>query len=198
LVDGYYMIQEMRKRANNQILAMAAEPHTLIGWLAGQNEIMEGQIKRALDTYTDNARPVGTWLKSIYGIGPVIAAGLLAHIDIKRAPTVGHIWAFAGLDPSKKWKKSQKRRWNAGLKTLCCKAGQSFMKFHKQAQCVYGAVYVERKAYEIDRNERGGIRPRPGSACRGARAWMSPAGLPLIVLASRNHIAGPSDRSLPP
>ena len=37
------------------------------------------------------------------GIGPVIAAGLLANIDIKQAPTVGHIWRFAGLDPTNKW-----------------------------------------------------------------------------------------------
>jgi hypothetical protein len=40
---------------------------------------------------------------SIKGIGPVIAAGLLANIDITKAPTAGHIWRFAGLDPSSKW-----------------------------------------------------------------------------------------------
>lgn len=57
---------------------------------------------------------------SIHGIGPVISAGLLAHIDIHRAVTVGHIWRFAGLDPSVKWLKKTKRPWNAGLKVLCC------------------------------------------------------------------------------
>ena len=154
LVDGYYSMQDDRKRANNQARAMKDEPHTLVVWLAEQGEMLEGQIRRALDTYSD-AQPVGVWLKSIYGIGPVIAAGLLAHIDIAEAPTAGHIWRFAGLDPSSKWGKGEKRPWNAELKTLCWKTGQSFMKFSNQEDCVYGAVYRRRKEYEVARNERG-------------------------------------------
>ena len=92
---------------------------------------MEGQIKRALEKYVDN-HPVGSWLTSIHGIGPVIAAGLLAHIDIARAPTVGHIWRFAGLDPTTKWEKKTRRPWNAALKVLTWKAGESFVMFHKR------------------------------------------------------------------
>lgn len=156
LVDAYYMMQEDRKRAGNQATALikAGEPNAVISWLAMQSETLEDQIKRALDKYTD-AHPVGSWLKSVYGIGPVIAAGLLAHIDITRAPTVGHIWRYAGLDPTQKWEKGKKRPWNASLKTLCWKVGQSFMKFSNRDECVYGKVYRERKQYEIDRNERG-------------------------------------------
>jgi transposase len=63
---------------------------------------VEREIRKALDLYSDEHVP-GVWAKSIIGIGPVIAAGLLAHIEIERAPTVGHIWAFAGLDPTRKW-----------------------------------------------------------------------------------------------
>jgi hypothetical protein len=92
----------------------------------------------------------------VYGIGPVIAAGLMAHIDITKCPTVGHIWRFAGLDPTLKWEKGQKRPFNGPLKTLCWKVGQSFMKFSGQAECQYGAIYRERKQYEIERNEAGG------------------------------------------
>jgi hypothetical protein len=154
LVDAYYLMQEDRKRANNQVRAMEAEPHLLVGWLAEQSETLEGQIKRALDAYSDS-HAVGQWLKSVFGIGPVIAAGLLAHIDITKCPTAGHIWRFAGYDPTTKWEKGQKRPWNAGLKTLCWKAGQSFMKFSNNDECVYGKVYRERKAYEIARNDRG-------------------------------------------
>jgi len=63
---------------------------------------MENQIKRSLDKFTDH-HPVGKWMKSIHGIGPVIAAGMLAHIDIEKAPTAGHIWRYAGLDPTVVW-----------------------------------------------------------------------------------------------
>lgn len=156
LVDAYYMMQDDRKRAHNQVRALgeSAEPHGVLAWLATQSETLEAQIKRALDAYTDG-HPIGEWMKEIHGIGPVISAGLLAHIDITKAPTVGHIWRFAGLDPTLKWKKGEKRPFNAGLKVLCWKAGQSFMKFAANENCVYGHIYRERKAYEIARNVPG-------------------------------------------
>ena len=154
LVDAYYISQEDRKRAHNQVRSMPQEPHSLIAWLAEQSKTLENQIKRALDTYSDS-HPMGIWMKSLYGIGPVISAGLLAHIDITKCQTAGAIWRYAGLDPTLKWEKGQKRPWNAGLKTLCWKVGQSFMKFAAEEECVYGHVYRERKAYEITRNDRG-------------------------------------------
>jgi Transposase IS116/IS110/IS902 family len=159
LVDAYYLMQENRKATANQARSMEAEPHSVIAWLNEQDQILEGQIKRALDKYTD-ARDIGQWMKSIHGIGPVIAAGLLAHIDITKAPTVGHIWRFAGLDPTVTWNKGQKRPWNAGLKTLCWKIGQSFMKFSGDEACEYGHVYRDRKAYEVARNDSGGNAAR--------------------------------------
>src|SRR5574337_629217 len=130
LVDAYYMMQDDRKRSHNQVRAMgeSAEPNSVIAWLATQSTTLENQIKRALDQYTEG-HAMGSWMRSIHGIGPVLSAGLLAHIDIAQAPTVGHIWRFAGLDPTTKWEKGQKRPFNAKLKTLCWKIGQSFMKF---------------------------------------------------------------------
>jgi len=156
LVDAYYIMQEDRKRAHNQerSLEEGREPNSVITWLAENSQTLEDQIKRALDRYTDG-HPVGKWLKSIVGIGPVIAAGLLAHIDIDKAPTAGHIWRFAGLDPTVKWSKGEKRPWNAKLKTLSWKAGQSFMKFSNNENCLYGHLYRERKAYEQRRNDSG-------------------------------------------
>jgi hypothetical protein len=162
LVDAYYIMQDDRKRAYNQCRAVeqkADESHSasdnkIIQWLAAQSEILENQIKRALDKYTES-HPMGSWMRKIVGIGPVISAGLLAHIDIEKAPTVGHIWRYAGLDPTVKWEKGQRRPWNATLKTLCWKAGQSFMKFSGRYDCYYGQVYRKRKEFEIERNDRG-------------------------------------------
>jgi hypothetical protein len=85
----------------------------------------------------------------------VIAAGLLANIDIERAPTVGHIWRFAGLDPTVTWDKGTKRPWNARLKVLTWKIGESFVKVSNHADDIYGHVYAERKALEAAANERG-------------------------------------------
>lgn len=154
LVDAYYQLQGDRIRSDNQVRALQAsdEPHQTIAWLAANAGLLERNIKSALDAYSD-AHVVGQWSKSIVGIGPVISAGLLAHIDITKAPTVGHIWRFAGLDPTVSWNKSEKRPWNASLKTLCWKIGESFVKVGAHEDDVYGKLYLQRKAREIALND---------------------------------------------
>jgi Transposase IS116/IS110/IS902 family len=178
LTDAYYSMQDARIRADGQVRSIvknpvetgevnpttgevlrAVEPHDVLQWLSEQNSSIEGQIKRALEKYV-GAHVVGEWLIGVHGIGPVISAGLLAHIDIHKAPTVGHIWRFAGLDPTVKWEKKTKRPWNAQLKVLCWKAGESFVKFHNSEECFYGHIWKKRKEVYIARNEAGDYAAR--------------------------------------
>jgi len=158
LVDLYYMVQEDRKRSGSQVRSMGEdEPHQLLSWVFGSMETLEHDIQRALDRYGD-ATTQGLWAKSICGIGPVITAGLLANIDITKAPTVGHIWRFAGLDPTVKWEKGKKRPWNASLKVLCWKVGESFVKVSNNEKDVYGHIWAARKELEEQRNAAGDFR----------------------------------------
>lgn len=170
LVDAYYLIQKDRIRADNQLRALSesGEPASVLSWLGEQSRVLETQVKRALDKYSD-AQPVGLWARGIVGVGPVIAAGLLAHIDISRCPTVGHIWAFAGLDPTREWGKGERRPWNADLKTLCWKLGESFVKVSAHENDIYGKVYAARKAQEIERNERGDFADQAAAALTAKR-----------------------------
>src|SRR5262245_32058867 len=156
LVDHYYMMQRDRIRAAHQVrqLRDSGEPHEVLTWLNDNTGVLEASIKGALGVYAAS-QPVGKWAQSITGIGPVIAAGFLAHIDINKAPTVGHIWRFAGLDPTIKWEKGKKRPYNARLKVLCWKAGESFKKFSGNDDCYYGRIYRLRKDYEVARNSGG-------------------------------------------
>lgn len=156
LVDYYYTMQGDRIRSAHQgrTLEEAGEPHDVVSWLGTNTGILEQQVKRALDAYTDSL-VVGRWAKSITGIGPIIAAGLSAHIDITKAPTVGHIWRFAGLDPTVRWEKKTKRPWNASLKTLTWKIGESFVKVSGNDADVYGKLYLKRKIVEVERNAAG-------------------------------------------
>lgn len=158
LVDTYCQMQENRIRADGQIRAMreTEEPHQTLAWLSANAALLERNIKAALDVY-GNAHIVGTWSKSIVGIGPVLSAGLIAHLDITKAPTVGHIWRFAGLDPTMSWDKGTKRPWNASLKTLCWKIGESFVKVSGHEDDIYGKLYLQRKAEEIARNDAGAL-----------------------------------------
>ena len=156
LVDQYYMIQHNRITAANQFrsITRSGEPAFFQGWLGESMESVEISIKKILDAYSD-MQPVGKWARSICGIGPVIASGLISHIDIEKAPTVGHIWRFAGLDPTSVWNKGEKRPWNASLKRLCWIIGESFVKVQGNENDVYGAVFRARKDLEIERNEAG-------------------------------------------
>lgn len=155
LVDAYYQIQKTRISSGNRIFALSnnKEPHEVFGWYQDNAERLERYLKKVLDYYTDYSA-IGRWSKGIYGIGPVIAAGLEAHIDIERCPHVSALWAYAGLDPTREWGKGQKRPWNASLKTLCWKVGESFVKVCNRGS-FYGELYMQRKELENDRNERG-------------------------------------------
>ena len=210
LVDAYYLQQENRIRSGNQVRALgeSIEPNSVVLWLADQSETLENQVKRALDKYSD-AQPLGRWAREIVGIGPVIAAGLLSHIDIT-VPSAGHVWRFAGLDSTSLWvrtadaekwigsqtvdqellakaalhfgrsvktlvrfsttdkdgntipltKKSlakaiSRRPFNARLKTLCWKIGESFVKVMNNQNDIYGKIYAQRKALEAEKNEKG-------------------------------------------
>jgi hypothetical protein len=156
LVDLYYRFQEHRIALNNQSrsLAAAEKPDDVVQHFAVQMGALERQMVGVLDRWTE-ASEVGRWSRGIVGIGPIIAAGFLAHIDIARARSVGNIWRFAGLDPTVTWEKGQRRPWNASLKLLCWKTGDSFVKVSGRPNAYYGQVYRERKELEVARNLAG-------------------------------------------
>jgi len=156
LVDEYYTIQANRIREDAQVrsLSQSGEPHDVLRWFSRMSGSLEDQMKIALDRYS-GAQPIGVWARSHLGIGPVIAAGLIAHIDIHKAETASDIWSFAGLNPSARWEKGQKRPWNASLKVLCWKLGESFVKVSGNADAFYGQLYKQRKDSEVARNEAG-------------------------------------------
>lgn len=163
LVDAYYQMQDSRIRAAGQVRSIEkakegsgapSEPHQVLSWMTDQSSILEKQVQRALDKYSAE-HPDGTWLRSVVGIGPVIAAGLLAHIDIAECNTVGKLWAYAGLDPTRKWEKGKRRPHNADLKVLCWKAGESFIKHQNRPGCIYGQFFVKRRDYEVMNNQTG-------------------------------------------
>lgn len=230
LVDLYYTMQEHRIAVEGQVRAMGEtdEPHLAISWFGMQTDALEKQVAGVLDAFSAS-QPLGVWARSVVGIGPVIAAGLLAHIDLTKAPTVGHIWRFAGLDPNTKWLGREKAAaavrealeagnsieaaaeriaranglnaaslvarastgkdgeakkptaatltaavarlpWNASLKVLCWKIGESFVKVQAHEDDVYGKVYTKRKAEEIMKNEAG-LYAEQAKAALEAKRW---------------------------
>lgn len=156
IVDAYYTLQENRMAfaAQARELEKQESPHELVAFMAHNLHVMEKALKYPLERFAGSS-VAGEWALSMYGIGPVLAAGLSAHIDITKAPTAGSVWRYAGLDPTQTWEKGQKRPYNAELKTLCWKIGQSFMKFSGREECFYGQLYKQDKARRIAKNEAG-------------------------------------------
>ena len=159
VVDSYYDLQDYRIAVGNQLrqLEEAGNPSEFMQWHFQNLKTLEGQMQYTLDKWSNN-QDMGKWARAIVGIGPVISSGLIANIDITKAPTVGHIWSFAGLVPGVKWNKGEKRPWNASLKRLCWIMGESFVKFKNHERDVYGKLYTERKLHEIRRNENFELR----------------------------------------
>lgn len=165
LVDTYYQIQRGRITANNQLRASeeAAEPNSVLNWIADQNDTLEKQLAGALRRYSES-HPVGEWAMSVKGIGPVISAGLISRLGPEIPETVGHWWRFCGLDPTVKWEKGKRRPWNAALKRLCFLIGESFTKVSGYEDAFYGKVYRERKEYETAKNEAGDYADQAAAA----------------------------------
>ena len=104
--------QDMRKRIDNRLgkkadgedqdvderpvepgAAKAAEE--LADNAREQEAIVEKALKKALKRW-----PVYTeYLKGVKGVGPIMAATIIASIDIEKATTVSKIWQFAGMNP---------------------------------------------------------------------------------------------------
>ena len=129
LVNAYYKMQRQRIRTKAQLRGPINEnAQALTAFFAERTSNVEGLYKQALQVYA-LASPVGKWSLSIKGIGPVIAAGLIAYIDIEKTPNAGALWRFSGLDPTlPRLTKGEKSKYNARLKTLCWKIGESFVK----------------------------------------------------------------------
>ncbi len=176
LVDLYYSLQDLRKATANQGLAISQERNTvtdphLISMITEDLKRLELQTVRGLKAFAE-ASPLGQWCLSIAGVGPILTAGFLAHIDLKRCSckdyrhlrgmergkipphncpglaTAGAIHRFAGMiDPELlHWGKGQRRPYNARLKQVCYHLGQCF-KRTPLVQDVSGEEYLYVRLY---------------------------------------------------
>src|SRR5215475_15064400 len=166
VVSNYYQSQEMRKAADMQLRHLGDKEEMklneslgLLTFMADSFSEIEDRVARMIKEHLKE-NPIALWMQAQRGIGPIIAGGLLAHIDITKAKTAGAIWSFAGLNPEQEWKKGEKRPYNAELKQICWHAGQCFMKQSNDPDCFYGQLYRQRKQFEIQRNEAGGNAER--------------------------------------
>ena len=155
-VELYYDAQKLRIMHGNKERSEGVGE--LISWFSYWLEIGEkvimGKLKQWVES--DKSSPEARWAYEQTGVGPVIASGLAAHIDVTKAPTVSALWKFAGQAPGDDRKvRGKKLPYNERLKVLCWKLGESLVKVSGKEGATYGHLYAQFKAEEIARNEQG-------------------------------------------
>lgn len=155
-VELYYDAQKLRiMHANKE---RSEGPGELVSWFSYWLELGEDLIAKKLREWvlSEKSPEEARWAFSQVGIGPIIAAGLAAHIDVNKADTVSSLWKFAGLAPGFDRKtKGTKLPYNSRLKVLCWKLGESFVKVNGKEDATYGQLYAKFKAEEVSRNATG-------------------------------------------
>ena len=165
MVSFYYMIQDNRVRVSNQKYALDQEEDggndIFMAFFKDQMCQTENNIATFLDVWT-NRNPIGKWAKSNTGIGPVIAAGLVARFDVKKTQTAGGFWAYAGIakgmDERAERKRGEVAKYSPETKVHVWKASSSFKMQSTRDNCYYGKLYREKKAEYLARNDDGGFR----------------------------------------
>lgn len=114
MVDLYYQMQRIRTQTGNQTRQID-EPTRVHEWIKDQEHSLENAIKGLLGAYVQKHK-MGTWFEGVHGIGPVLAAGLLAHIKIRECDTAGKLWKFAGMAPPAEYNWLSREQAKATLK----------------------------------------------------------------------------------
>ena len=93
--------------------------------------------------------PIYAELSSVRGIGPGLAAKLIALIDIREATMVSKLWRFAGFavinGEREKLVKGEKAHYSGRLKTAMYQVGISFLR----SESPYRKVYDEAHAFYL-------------------------------------------------
>lgn len=83
------------------ILGKKGDHSDCINFITADIQRLRKNIVDMLDIWAENYI-TGRWVKSIPGLGPVVAGGLLSVVDIKRAPTSSSLCQFAGFGDKKR------------------------------------------------------------------------------------------------
>jgi hypothetical protein len=153
LVGMYYTAQQMRIAVEGKLRALDEEPNAMLGLFLEMFEETEKDIQAALDVYTAN-NAIGASFRRVKGVGPVLTAAWLAHVNVHIARNCSKVLAFGGYNPNMKWEKGQKRPYNADLKLVFNKMGRAFV-FLSNRNSYFGQRYKENKALVEKRNDAG-------------------------------------------
>jgi len=154
-VDLYYQVQKIRVGLGNRVDAIArGADHGDMALLQRWYSVffkLEDQVQEEMARQAKQ-HPAYQWLIRIKGIGPTLAAKLIALVGPDEAmaarDTVSKLWAFAGLAPGRRLIKGQKATYNRRLKALMYVIGTSILKARGPVSRFY---YSAKEYYQAQR-----------------------------------------------
>lgn len=213
LVDLREMMQKQRIGFGNRAAALARGADAGDGrseaFMARWHEHF-AVVERQADAEIGEAvkeYPIYEYLRRVRGVGPMLAAQLIAMIDIGRANTVSALWRYAGyavIDGERERPtKGEKLHYNARLKKVCYLLGMSFLKTNSPYRAVYDdgrAFYVaNRPAWTKARQHMAAMRRMIKHFLTHLWVvWRELEGLPMRPLyveerLGHEHISSPAD-----
>ena len=162
LVGVYYDVQEVRISADHRIRKAGEHGLTedgvaaLMDWVDTRMEKQETELKTMVMREIRDEQIWTEWLVGVKGVGPCITGGLLAWVGYcETFETVSKVWKFCGMDVkdgiAPRRQRGVKLTFNPALRTLCWKAGESFVK--------QGDGY--RDLYLAEKTRLHGLYPEP-------------------------------------
>ncbi len=155
MVDLYYQTQKIRIAMGNRVVAIEqGRDHGDLERIRRWHQMFESfeeQVEKEMAREV-RGHPVYVWLTSIKGVGPTLAAKLIALCGpdeaMARRDTVSKLWAFAGLKPGARLVKGERASYNIRLKSLMYVVAGSILKAKGKAARIY---YDARAYYEANR-----------------------------------------------
>jgi len=149
----------------------------------GTGELIERWLMRfqLLEDEVDNdikdiakEYPIIELATEVKGVGVMLAAKVVAMVDIQRAETVSALWKYAGYGVTNgerdKPTKGEKLPYNKRLKTTCYLIGSSFLKSNSP----YRRIYDEAKEYyELNRPDWTKARRHNAAMRKMIKVWLS-------------------------
>lgn len=149
LYASFKGVQQLRVATSNRLYA--DDDAVALGILEGLRK-QEESIVRALSDQLETMPIYTGFLREIRGIGPAVAAGLLAYVgDIRRFPSASHLNSYFGLGvkdgKAPRRQKGQKAGWHHRGRSLIL--GVIADQFVKQGTPVFREVYDAEKARQL-------------------------------------------------
>ncbi len=154
LVGMYQYFLNQRIAVQNRLRSLPDEPSNALMYMKQQMEEGEKDCRVLLECYTDN-HPIASVIKQIKGIGSIISAGYVAHVDMDKAKHFPQVLAYGGYSPTAVWRKGERRSYNMDFRKILILAGRSFVFSSGSPISYFGKRYKLFKTRIEWHNEQG-------------------------------------------